>query len=505
MNFGIGHTLNRFKYLIIGGTLAMGFMFIIETILFIPCETTISSCSVPNLYSDQYPFFVTLMIGTISGIMILIVCVTVSTSRHIWRIFFTKLKVNPRDNEVSSLNVESIGRAKIQNSNCENEEQRTEVVSVTEKLMSPTNTSQLNCDKNGRRNEMSSATDKWTIPIQTLVFDRDNDGRRNEDYSATVKWTSPIKTLVSDRDNDGRRKEDFNATVKWTSPIKTLVLDRDNEERRNEMSSVTEKLTNPIKTLVLDRYNEGRLNEESSVTDKWTSRANSSQLHCYNEELRDEVSSVYNKLTSPTNTEHINYDSEGRRNKSTCHNEHGEENKSESLRLSVHLQDNVIAHLRSDENNSNIVNEHCQVVSETSLSRSMLDIKAEMEMKHTSNIRVQQLINHMKTARISCNQGIKDSQCTLNSQILTKKPQFTFDAWEFRAFITSIIVAVTTIVLTGPFLVSYWIDYYTGTLLPQQVRFILLIPLVLNSILNPFIYAWRIPEIKQQFQKLFHC
>jgi hypothetical protein len=334
MNFGIGHTLNRFKYLIIGGTLAMGFMFTIETILFIPYETTISSCSVPNLYSDQYHFFVTLMIGTISGIMILIVCVTVSTSRHIWRIFFTKLKVNPRDNEVSSLNVQSIGRAKNQNSNCENEEQRTEMLRVTDKLMSPTNTSQLNCDKNGRRNEMSSVT------------------------------------------------------VKWTSPIKTLVLDRDNEERRNEMSSVTEKWTSPIKTLVLDRYNEGRLNEESSVTDKWTSRAKSSQLHCYNEERRDEVSSVYNKLTSPTNTEHINYDSEGRRNKSTCHNEHGEENKRENLRLSVHLQDNVIAHLRSDENNSNIVNEHCQVVSETSLLRSMLDIKAEMEMKRTSNIRV---------------------------------------------------------------------------------------------------------------------
>jgi hypothetical protein len=96
----------------------------------------ISSCSVPNLYSDQYHFFVTLMIGTVSGIMILIVCVTVSTSRHIWRIFFTKLKVNPRDNEVSSLNVESIGRAKNKNSNCENDEQRTEVLSVTDKLMS---------------------------------------------------------------------------------------------------------------------------------------------------------------------------------------------------------------------------------------------------------------------------------------------------------------------------------------------------------------------------------
>lgn len=91
MHFVIGHTLNRFKYLIIGGTLAMKFMFSIETILFVPFETTISSCSVPNIYSHQYHFFITLMIGTISGIMIMIVCVTVSTSRHIWRIFFTKL------------------------------------------------------------------------------------------------------------------------------------------------------------------------------------------------------------------------------------------------------------------------------------------------------------------------------------------------------------------------------------------------------------------------------
>jgi len=143
MNFGIGHTLNRFKYLIIGGTLTMGFMFTIETIIFIPFETTITSCSVPNLYSDQYHFFVTLMIGTISGIMIMIVCVTVSTSRHIWRIFFTKLKVKPHDKEVSSCTAEIMGRAKNPHLNCENEQQRTEVLSGTDQLMSQINTSQL--------------------------------------------------------------------------------------------------------------------------------------------------------------------------------------------------------------------------------------------------------------------------------------------------------------------------------------------------------------------------
>ena len=203
-------------------------------------------------------------------------------------------------------------------------------------------------------------------------------------------------------------------------------------------------------------------------------------------------------------TAQINCDSDGRRNASTRHNEHGGDNR-KNLRIAVQLQDNVFAHLRSDENNSNVVNKNCHAVSETSLSCSVLEIQAEMEMKRTSNTRVQHLINHMKTERISCNQGIKESQCSLKSEILTKKPQFTFDAWEFRAFVTSIIVAVTTILLNGPFLVSFWIDYYTGTLLPQQVRFMLTIPLVLNSILNPFIYAWRIPEIKEQFRKLFHC
>ena len=92
MNFGIGHTLNRFKYLIIGGTLTMGFMFTIETIIFIPFETTITSCSVPNLYSDQYHFFVTLMIGTISGIVIMIMCYCVNKSSYIANILH-KVKV----------------------------------------------------------------------------------------------------------------------------------------------------------------------------------------------------------------------------------------------------------------------------------------------------------------------------------------------------------------------------------------------------------------------------
>lgn len=260
---------------------------------------------------------------------------------------------------MSSFTTEMMGRAKNPHLNCENEQQRNEVLSVTDQLMSQTNTSQLNRD--GLPNKVSSITEKWT------------------------------------------------------GPAKTLVVNHDNKEIRNK---------------------------EFSDTDKGPKQAKLSPLHCDNKKRCVEVSSFTKKLMDPTKTAQINCDSDGRRN--ACHNEQGGDNR-ENIRLTVQLQDNIFAYLRSDEINSNVVNDNCHVVSETYISCSMLEIEAEIEMKRTSNTRVQQLINHMKTERISCNQGIKKIQCTLKSEILTKKPHFTFDAWEFRAFITSIIVAVTTI------------------------------------------------------------
>lgn len=78
--------------------------------------------------------------------------------------------------------------------------------------------------------------------------------------------------------------------------------------------------------------------------------------------------------------------------------------------------------------------------------------------------------------------------------------------WEKRAFITTIIIAVTTIFLTGPFIFSFWLDFFYGTrFTSQKTRLLLFVPLVLNSIINPFIYAWRIPEIKQRIKRIFTC
>ncbi|CAG2240752.1 unnamed protein product [Mytilus edulis] len=75
--------------------------------------------------------------------------------------------------------------------------------------------------------------------------------------------------------------------------------------------------------------------------------------------------------------------------------------------------------------------------------------------------------------------------------------------WEMRAFLTTIIIAIQTVILTGPFVASYWIEILSSLSLTLQTKIILLIPLLLNSFSNPFLYAWRIPEIRQEFGKLF--
>ncbi|CAC5404730.1 ADORA2A [Mytilus coruscus] len=75
--------------------------------------------------------------------------------------------------------------------------------------------------------------------------------------------------------------------------------------------------------------------------------------------------------------------------------------------------------------------------------------------------------------------------------------------WEIRAVLTTIIIAFQTIALTGPFVASYWIEIFSNVELTLQTRLLLLVPFLINSFSNPFIYAWRIPEIRHEFRRLF--
>ncbi|VDI71044.1 Hypothetical predicted protein [Mytilus galloprovincialis] len=76
-------------------------------------------------------------------------------------------------------------------------------------------------------------------------------------------------------------------------------------------------------------------------------------------------------------------------------------------------------------------------------------------------------------------------------------------SWEIRAFFTTLIIAFQTVILTSPFVVSYWMEISSSTPLTLQMRIILLFPFLINSLSNPLIYAWRIPEIRQEFRRLF--
>ncbi|CAC5371554.1 CNR1 [Mytilus coruscus] len=85
------------------------------------------------------------------------------------------------------------------------------------------------------------------------------------------------------------------------------------------------------------------------------------------------------------------------------------------------------------------------------------------------------------------------------------KQKFKFKrSWEVRAFVTSILIAVQTILLTGPFISSFWIEIINGTMLSIQTKFTLFFLYLANSLSNPIIYAWRISEIRQEFRKLFN-
>ena len=74
-----------------------------------------------------------------------------------------------------------------------------------------------------------------------------------------------------------------------------------------------------------------------------------------------------------------------------------------------------------------------------------------------------------------------------------------------RAFGTSVIVATMTLLLKGPMMMVFWFDAFADAASSQQTRFLLFILYIGNTFIDPFIYAWRIPEIRQQFRNLCGC
>ncbi|XP_063411931.1 uncharacterized protein LOC134694799 isoform X2 [Mytilus trossulus] len=75
-------------------------------------------------------------------------------------------------------------------------------------------------------------------------------------------------------------------------------------------------------------------------------------------------------------------------------------------------------------------------------------------------------------------------------------------SWEMRAFTTSIVISLHSLILTGPMVIFYLVEVISGQQLSQQVHSILAIPFLAHALTNPFIYAWRVPEIRHELRNI---
>lgn len=129
------------------------------------------------------------------------------------------------------------------------------------------------------------------------------------------------------------------------------------------------------------------------------------------------------------------------------------------------------------------------------------DLKSNDLNPEEMSTRISQIVSQWKKER----EGENGKGLFLPERRVTRR-KFKTGSWEKRAFVTSLIIAATTICLTFPFVFSFWLDFIHGTrYTSQKTRLFLFIPLILNSLINPFIYAWRIPEIKQTIKKCLCC
>ena len=290
-NFGVQNFFERFKVVIIGGTLSFGFIFTIETVMFVPHQKTIANCTVPLLYGKHFAFFIQFIAGGLTLIMVGIVFYSIRTSILIWKLFFTTQNI-----------------------------------------------------------------DIYHQPLE------------------------------------------FNSKLNGS----TACVD-DSEET----------------------------------------------CYCKNCILEDKVK--------------ISYETESENNETNIA-------KDFNTQIAIKKKDqNITGILRSESN----------------------------ELRK----QIRQLVTQWKKERVG-----DDAERLAVNNSLSSRRKLKPDAWEKRALLTSIIIAMSTIFLTFPFILSFWLDYIYGErFTSQKARLFLFIPLILNSIINPSIYAWRIPEIKQAIKKIFPC
>lgn len=157
---------------------------------------------------------------------------------------------------------------------------------------------------------------------------------------------------------------------------------------------------------------------------------------------------------------------------------------------------NAVDHLPEDYNNKTRVIQKPSTISLIEMipyeetERSIGNVNQCVIKKNTTNIAVRELGEiEIKNS----DENAKPLDIVLNESIKRKIK-------ELRAFSTSKLIILTTIVLSGPFLVSVWIEVIFQNV-NLDVRVSVYIIHLFNFIAYPFIYAFRIPVIKSRLKK----
>lgn len=74
--------------------------------------------------------------------------------------------------------------------------------------------------------------------------------------------------------------------------------------------------------------------------------------------------------------------------------------------------------------------------------------------------------------------------------------------WEVRVFVTCVVIAFQSVLLTGPIIVAYWVDILSGIQMELETKFLCFFPYFINILSNPVLYIWRVTEVRQELKKM---
>ncbi|CAC5424843.1 unnamed protein product [Mytilus coruscus] len=367
------------KFKCIGGTIIVVFLYTLCTVSLIPRNGVISYCRHYQLYGDYVGAFVVTIFGPVVILILAIVFISVLTSLKIWRIYFSKRKINP----VSMTNYNR------------KEDQPSE--------------KSFELDQNEKESNRQAMISKRS----SVSHEENQSNSRPNEADKLIQTTFKNKRQIRNVDDPKDRQNEIIRIE--TSQSNMLIKRVDGDRNMFDNAGIVE-----LKTIDLNLY--------SPLTQHQSKQIKDNQQHRNQEATQDILEA-----------------------------ENGQQSSCTAI-LAVH-----VANEKQNANYSAI------------RDRS----KLFMTVKENKN----------STKRIPAE--INQSDLIVKSRKL----------WEIRAFITCIVIAVQTLLLTGPFVLSFWIEL----IYPQEVSsqmFMFAIPFLVNLLTNPIVYAWRIPEIRREFKNL---